>query len=106
MLQGSLHLFLRILLIPKLAAEITIIGLQIEVSLSAEVEDDDIFFFGLGTPFRLLDDYLDGMGSFRSRHNTFGLGKGHRCRNDRNLVVGCRHDDLLIIEQTHQGAMP
>jgi len=44
MLQGSLHLFLRILLIPKLAAEITIIGLQIEVSLSAEVEDDDIFF--------------------------------------------------------------
>ena len=80
----------------QLAAEVVIVGPQIEVAVAAEVDEDGAADALLLAALRLLDGGSDGVVGLRRGDDALGAGEKHASLEALHLVVGARLDELVF----------
>ena len=101
--QRGLHLLRGVLEVLELARHVALVGGEVEVAVTAEVERDDLpVSRGLAAE-RLVDDDPDRVGRLGRRQEPFRAREGQRRLEGGVLVDGHRLDHLVVVQRAHQG---
>src|SRR5215207_1845378 len=88
--------------IKQIPRQVVLVGLEVEVAVAAEVEDDRLGTALLLAAQGLVDHGPDGVGRLGGREDALGAGELHRRLEDLGLRVGHRLDVVLLAQQRHQ----
>src|ERR687897_2939677 len=88
--------------IKEIPRQVVLVGLEVEVAVAAEVEDDRLGTALLLAAQRLVDHGPDGVGRLGGREDALGAGELHRRLEDLGLRVGDGLDVVLLAQQRHQ----
>jgi len=97
-LEGLPDLFIRVFVVFQLFRQEHVIGGEVEVAVTAEIEDDHLLLLLLPALDGLVDGRTDGMSRFRSRDGSFRPGKEHGGLENRVLVVGYGLHEPFIVK--------
>src|SRR4029450_13173547 len=88
--------------IEQVSGQVVLVGLEVEVAVAAEVEDDRLGAALLLAAQGLVDHGPDGVGRLWGREDALGAGELHRRLEDLRLRVGHGLDVVLLAQQRHQ----
>src|SRR5215216_5117675 len=88
--------------IEQVSGQVVLVGLEVEVAVAAEVEDDRLGAALLLAAQGLVDHGPDRVRRLRGREDALGPGELHRRLEDLGLRVGHGLDVVLLAQQRHQ----
>src|SRR4051794_27534805 len=104
--ERSLDLLERVLEVLEAAVEVPLIGGQVEMTMTTQVEQDDARFAGLLGGKGFVHRDADRMGRLRRREDPLGASEGHAGLEAGALVDASRLDVAMVLEQADERRHP